>query len=121
MRLLDGENRPIRVADGPVAVTQEGDVFVDGILQGRLGLRDLAPGATVEKLGDGYFRASAPGTQSTARIRQSTREGSTADQVGTMVDMMTVNRHHEATVAALRLLDGMFESAATSVGRVNGP
>jgi flagellar basal-body rod protein FlgG len=115
-----GDNGPVNVADArTVAINADGQVLSDGVEVNRVRVLMFAPGAQMQKSGEGLF--SITGTEparSTAGLRSGFIEKSGVNAVEEMANMMTMLRQFESAQRAIRLQDTALEKAVNSVGRV---
>jgi flagellar basal-body rod protein FlgG len=115
-----GQAGPIRIAGAKVEFVENGDVMVDGARTDRLKLVDLAPGASVTKLGRGLLHADSR-TQHEAtgvRVRQGYLEAANVDVVSEMVGMISALRAFEASQRALQANDQTLDKAINEIARV---
>jgi flagellar basal-body rod protein FlgF len=108
-----GENGPIGVGNGQVAIADDGTVYVDQQRANRIILVRAAPDATFERLGDNLLNISAtePIPANEAHIRQGFLERSNADPTSSLVAMMSVLRTYEASQRVLRIHDETLQRA----------
>lgn len=109
-----GQKGIIRVPDGPVTVSSDGTVSVNGAVSGKIELVEFSPATQLESAGKTYY--SAPANASTpskeSQIRQGVLESSNVDPVRSAVDLITVQRSFEMMQRALSLFDTQLNNTA---------
>jgi len=117
-----GENGLIRVVGGPVTVSPDGTISVNGAVAGKIKLVEFPAGTQLESVGKSYYTAPAksdkPAKDST--IAQGALESSNVNPVASAVELVAVQRYAEMMQRAL----GMFHSelnriATDELPRVN--
>jgi flagellar basal-body rod protein FlgF len=111
-----GEQGPILVPSGNVAVGPDGTLSVDGALAGKLRLVGFAPGATLNAAGSSYYSApnDAPAPATTAAVRQGMLEASNVSPVSAVVSLITVQREAEMLQRALSTFYSEFNHIAST-------
>ncbi len=117
-----GENGLIRVVGGPVTVSQDGTISVNGAVAGKIKLVEFPAGTQLESVGKSYYTAPAKsdGAAKNSTIAQGTLESSNVNPVASAVELVAVQRYAEMMQRAL----GMFHSelnriATDELPRVN--
>lgn len=128
-RLVDANGNPLLGTRGPIAVPREldgaltidaaGVVAVGGARLDVLRFERAAPG-DLQHEGSSLFipgasRAEVP--LEARSIRQGFLEGSNVNAVGTMVEMIDVQRAHAAVERAVRVLDEIRGTASNQLGK----
>jgi flagellar basal-body rod protein FlgF/flagellar basal-body rod protein FlgG len=116
-----GEQGAILVPSGPVSIGPDGTISVDGAIGGKLKLAQFAPGADLQAVGTSYYAArGATATTATGfSLRQGMLEGSNANPISAVVDMITVQRQAEMLQRALSTFQSEFNRiASTELSRV---
>jgi flagellar basal body rod protein FlgG len=117
MRLV-GDGGPIQAGDGVLAVSQTGEVEVDGIRSGRISPQSVADVDRLQRLGGSLF-AVPEGEELlpslSATVRQGYLETSNVDVVGQMVDMIVAYRTYEANARALQTQDSTLDHLLSKV------
>jgi flagellar basal-body rod protein FlgF len=111
-----GEKGIIHIPNGPVAISPDGTISVDGAVSGKIELVEFAPGTQLESAGKTYYTAPAKSSTPSAnsQIRQGVLETSNVDPVRSAVDLITVQRSFEMMQRALSLFVGQLNSTAVS-------
>ena len=123
-RVLDDGGSPVILKDGgTVQFMEDGAVYVDGKRAARLGIVDFADTKKLRYGSDGCFTNSdpegnPPKPPESIGVKSGFLEGSNADPVNTMVNMITDYRNYEAAQKALRAVDETLGRAVTDVGKV---
>jgi len=117
-----GENGIIRIVGGPVTVSPDGTISVNGAVAGRVKLVEFPPGTALESVGKTYYSAPAksdvPAKQST--IAQGSLESSNVNPVASAVEPVAVQRYAEMMQRALAMFHSEFNRIATDeLPRVN--
>jgi flagellar basal-body rod protein FlgF/flagellar basal-body rod protein FlgG len=117
-----GEQGPISVPSGEVAIGADGTLSVDGAVAGKLRLAAFAPGASLTAVGHSYYAAgqallSAPEPETA--VRQGMLESSNVNAVATSISLIAVQRQAEMLQRALSTFYSEFNHiAATDLPRV---
>lgn len=111
------------VGGGPMSISSDGTISVNGAIAGKVKLVELTPGTAPEALGGSYYKvpvgSEVAATHST--LRQGMLEDSNVDGIGSMVALITVQRSAELAEKALAMLNlDMNKTAAQDLPRVNG-
>ena len=118
-----GEEGIIRIlGGGPVSVSPDGTISVNGAVAGKMKLVEFPPGTALESVGKTYYSApknsAVAATQST--VAQGMLESSNVNPVGSAVELVTVQRYAEMMQRALRLFDSeMNRIAADELPKIN--
>jgi len=117
-----GENGVIRIVGGPVTVSPDGTISVNGAVAGKLKLVEFPPGTALESVGKTYYSAPAksdtPAKQST--VTQGSLESSNVNPVASAVELVAVQRYAEMMQRALSMFHSEFNRIATDeLPRVN--
>jgi len=116
-----GQQGPIAVPSGALAISSDGTLSVDGAVAGQLRLVDVAPGTALLAAGHSYYSAAA-GTKpmpAPAAVRQGMLESSNVSAVQSTVGLIAVQRQAEMLERALSSFDNDFNRiAATDLSRV---
>ncbi|HUM04073.1 MAG TPA: flagellar basal-body rod protein FlgF [Terriglobales bacterium] len=108
-----GDKGLIRIPNGPISVSPDGTISVDGAITGKIELVEFGPEAKLESVGKNYYSARSKGTPSThTRLRQGMLESSNVDPVMSAVDLVTVQRSTEMMQRALSVFDSQFNRIA---------
>lgn len=107
---LMGVHGPIRILGGTVAIDRTGAVSADGQFVDQLRVETVAPGTALQHDAGTLF--VPPATRTTAPpdardIKQGFLEHSNVNTIGSMVDMIAVQRAYAAVQKAVVTLDGV--------------
>jgi len=109
-----GEGGVIPVAEGPLSVSTDGTISVNGAVAGKIKLVDFKPGTDLESVGNTYYSApkdsEVPATGS--QIHQGMMEDSNVNLVANAVELITVQRTADLAQRALSLFDSQFNRIA---------
>jgi flagellar basal-body rod protein FlgF len=110
-----GKQGPIRIVGGPVTVSSDGTISVNGAVAGEIKLVEFPPGTALESIGKTYYSApaksDAPAKQST--IAQGSLESSNVNPVAGAVELVAVQRYAEMMQRALGMFHSEFNRIAT--------
>jgi flagellar basal-body rod protein FlgF len=118
-----GENGVIPVVGGPMSISSDGTISVNGALAGKIKLVEFPPGVELKTLGGTYYTATRSSEIDATRsqIRQGMLEASNVNPVASMVELITVQRSAEMMQKALSMFHGdMDRIAAQELPRLNG-
>jgi len=109
-----GEQGPITVPNGAVAVSADGTVSVDGAVVAKLRLAEFSPDTSLSALGNALYRApdGAALAPASSSVRQGMLEESNVSPVEGVVQLITVQRNAEMMQRALTLFDTQFNQIA---------
>ena len=116
-----GEQGPITLPSGAVAVSTDGTVSVDGAVVAKLRLAEFSPSTSLIALGNALYAApegsALPAASSS--IRQGMLENSNVGPVEGVVQLISIQRNAEMMQRALTLFDSQFnQTAAQDLPRV---
>ena len=116
-----GASGPIDIVGGPVSISPDGTISVNGAVAGQLRVVDFPPGTPIESVGSTYYSAPAktevPAKDAT--IQQGSLEGSNVNPVSSAVELVTVQRYAELMQRALTMFHSdMNQVAAQDLPRV---
>jgi flagellar basal-body rod protein FlgG len=120
--VLDNGNQPIVLpANSDLAVAADGSILANGNQVAQLQMVDFAPGAQLNKVGNGMFTAPAGVTpqQAGGQVYQGYLEASNVDMSESMVATMNLVRAYEANQKMLQMQDETLKSTVNDVGRVS--
>ena len=113
-----GDGGPIQVGNGAMAVSQDGEVEVDGVNVGRIQPQSVADTNVLQRLGGSLFGVPEGEPLVSAlsgTVRQGYLETSNVDVVNEMVDMIVAYRTYEANARALSTQDSTLDSLLQKV------
>jgi len=110
-----GENGIIRIVGGPVSVSPDGTVSVNGAVAGKIKMVEFAAGTPLESVGKTNYSApphsDSAATHST--MAQGVLESSNVNPVASAVELVSVQRYAEMMQRALSLFHSEFNRIAT--------
>jgi flagellar basal-body rod protein FlgF/flagellar basal-body rod protein FlgG len=109
-----GEQGPIILPNGAVAVSSDGTVSVDGTVVEKLRLAEFAPDTSLQALGNALYAAPKGSAlpPASSSIRQGMLEESNVSPVESVVELITVQRNAEMMQRALSIFDSQFNQTA---------
>jgi len=110
-----GTNGPIPIIDQPLSVSADGTISVKGAIAGKLSLTEFQPGTQLQSIGETYYSAPAGSEAASAQssVRQGTLESSNVNPIGSVVDLITVQRSAELMQRALSMFHSDLNRIAT--------
>lgn len=113
--LVMGTTGPIDIVGGPVSISPDGTISVNGAVAGQLKVVDFPPGTALESVGATYYSAppkkEIPATE--ASIQQGALEASNVNPVSSAVELITVQRYAELMQRALSMFHTDMNQIAT--------
>ena len=116
-----GEKGAIEVDGKDVTIDRTGLVIVDGVKVDRLRVESAPPGATLQHESGTRFVPDAGRTAVALDQRdvlQGTIEGSNVDTIGSLVDLISIQRNFASAQKALSTIDDIRGTIANDLGRV---
>lgn len=109
-----GEQGPITLPSGAVAVSADGTVSVDGAVVAKVRLNEFAPDTVLTAAGTALYRAAQGSAlpAASSSVRQGMLEESNVSSVAGVVALITVQRNAEMMQRALSLFDSQFNQTA---------
>jgi flagellar basal-body rod protein FlgF len=109
-----GEQGPVRLPSGNVAIAPDGTVSVNGSNTGKLRIVEFAPGAPLRAQGNSFYSAPAGAahTAAASSVRQGMLESSNVNPVTAAVELITVQREAEMLQRALSVFNTEFQRIA---------
>jgi flagellar basal-body rod protein FlgF len=117
-----GDTGAIQVIGGPVSVSSDGTISVNGAAAGKLKLVEFPAGTPLQSIGSAYYSApSGLDTAATnAHVHQGMLEASNVNAVQSAVELVTLQRYAELMQRALSTFHKDFDkTAADELPRVN--
>jgi flagellar basal-body rod protein FlgF len=106
--------QPVNVPAGPVTVSADGTVSVNGAVVGKLRLAEFAPGTSLTAAGNSLYAAPANAELPAAAtsVHQGMLESSNVSPMLSVVQLISVQRNTEMLQRALTLFDNQLNLAA---------
>jgi flagellar basal-body rod protein FlgG len=123
-RVLDESGQPLVMKDGGVVhFMDDGSVNVDGQKVGKLGIVDFADTKKLRYGQDGCFgnpdpKGNPASVSANASLKSGFLEGSNADPINIMVNMIADYRNYEAAQHTMHAVDETLGKAVNEVGKV---
>ena len=113
--LVMGATGPIDIVGGPVNISPDGTISVNGALAGQLKVVDFPPGTALESVGATYYSAPLKSEipAKDASIQQGSLEASNVNPVSAAVELITVQRYAELMQRALSMFHTDMNQTAT--------
>src|SRR5258708_6755028 len=109
-----GEQGPITLPQGAVAVSADGTISVDGAAVAKLRVAEFAPSTSLRALGNALY-AAPEGSElppASSSLRQGVLENSNVSPVEGVVQLISIQRNAEMLQRALTLFDSQFNQIA---------
>lgn len=116
-----GDQGPIPIVGGPVSVSSDGTISVNGAVAGKVKMVEFPSGTKLESVGKTYYSAPAKSEQAAtqSKIEQEMLESSNVNPVASAVELVTTQRYAELMQRALSMFHSdMNEIAASELPRV---
>jgi flagellar basal-body rod protein FlgF/flagellar basal-body rod protein FlgG len=116
-----GDSGPIDIVGGPVSVSSDGTISVNGAVAGQLKIVDFPAGTNLTNVGSTYYSAPPKSevAASGATIQQGSLESSNVNAVASAVELVTLQRYAELMQRALSMFHtDMNQVAAQDLPRV---
>lgn len=114
---LLGDGGPITLTGPDFQVAEDGEVRSGGQVVGKLKLVRLANPAAATKEGNNLVAGGNPGPAQNAKVRQGTLEGSNADTMRLMVDMIATMRAYEMNQRIIQAQDQTLSAVLDAAKR----
>lgn len=109
-----GEAGPVQLPEGPVAISGDGTISVNGAVAAKLKIVEFAPGTPITHSGGSYYSAplaaAAPATKSS--IQQCSLEASNVNSVQAAVGLIALQRNAEMMNRTLSIFHNEFNRLA---------
>jgi flagellar basal-body rod protein FlgF/flagellar basal-body rod protein FlgG len=116
-----GDHGVIPIVGGPVSVSPDGTISVDGAVAGKLKLVEFPPGTPLQSAGKTYYSAPAHTDVASVHstIQQGSIEASNVNPITSAVELVTLQRYAEMMERALSMFhQDMNMVAAQDLPRV---
>lgn len=120
--LVMGTTGPIDIVGGPVSISPDGTISVNGALAGQLKVVDFPAGTPLQSVGATYYSAPLKSEvpANDASVQQGSLEASNVNPVATAVELVTVQRYAELMQRALSMFHSdMNQIAAQDLPRIS--
>ncbi len=110
-----GDSGPLTVLDGPMSVSADGTISINGAVAGKVKVVEFAPGTTLDRMGQSYYSAPSGSEMAaqTSNVRQGMTESSNVNAVSSVVDLITVQRSAEMMQRVLAMFNSEINKVAT--------
>jgi len=118
---LLGDSGPIMLPEGDFEITSRGEVRVDGAPVATLRIERLKDNARLWREGATQFRLEGKTErvdEGVVKVRQGHLEESNVDPVGSLVDMIEIQRAYSALQRSVLVVDGVMDRISNDLGRV---
>ncbi|MDX2118226.1 MAG: flagellar hook-basal body protein [Planctomycetota bacterium] len=123
MPILDAQNRPIPLPDGPVQVGTDGVIRQGTRELARIRLVSVPDTSRLTKIGDSLFQAPndavAGMRPATGIVKQGFVEQAAIDEIKAMMDVTDAGRDVDANLGLIQQQDRMLDRAINTLGRVS--
>lgn len=115
--VLNTQNKPIVLGDGPITISEDGQISVGGEVADQLQRVTLPQNLAIQKVGDNFYQYAGPVGPPRGTVEQGFLEGSNANAILEMVRLIEAERAYQTSSRALASEDTALQSAVTDVGR----
>lgn len=113
-----GADERIKVGDGKITTTQNGDISINGTLSYKLDLADFNDYTKLKKIGDNLYQGQNPIQNAEVSVKNCALEKSNVNLMTGMTDMMTAMRIFESDQKVVQSIDSTVDKAVNDVGKV---
>jgi flagellar basal-body rod protein FlgF/flagellar basal-body rod protein FlgG len=116
-----GDTGPIEIVGGPVSVSPDGTISVNGAVSGKLKLVDFPAGTNLTNVGATYYSAPPKTEVNTSKVSilQGSLEQSNVNPVASAIELVTLQRYAELMQRALSMFHSdMNQVAAQDLPRI---
>lgn len=102
-----GDRGVIPIVGGPVSISPDGTISVNGAVAGKLKVVEFPAGTPLQSVGKTYYSAPARSDVASARssVQQGTIEASNVNPIASAVELVTVQRSADLMQRALSMFD----------------
>ena len=118
---VQGDSGPIMLPEGEFEITPRGEVRVDGATVATLRIERPEENAKLWREGETQFRLDGDSVgveEGEVKVRQGHLEDSNVDPVGSLVDMIEIQRAYSALQRSVLVVDGVMDRISNDLGRV---
>jgi flagellar basal-body rod protein FlgF len=111
-----GDQGPITVPSGPLSISADGTISVNGAVVDKVRVVELAPGISPVAIGASYYSAPGNGVHPAAHssVRQGMLEASNVNPVTAVVDLLAIQRRAEMLERAMSAFYSNFNKVAAN-------
>lgn len=111
-----GDQGPITVPSGPLSISADGTISVNGAVVDKVRVVELAPGISPVAIGASYYSAPSNGVHPAAHssVRQGMLEASNVNPVTAVVDLLAIQRRAEMLERAMSAFYSNFNKVAAN-------
>lgn len=118
--VLSASGQPIKLAEGEPTISTNGDIMINGVAGGKIGIAVFADTTTLTRAGENTFTSTAaPTTTGAGTIYQNTLEQSNVDSAQLMTQMIEISRSYQAAQQMVQNQDELLGKAISTLGRVS--
>jgi flagellar basal-body rod protein FlgF len=109
-----GEQGPVTLPNGAIAISSDGTISVDGTVVDKLRLAEFPAGTNLSAMGNATYSAPAASAVLAAdsSVRQGMLEGSNVSPTESVVQLLSVQRNAEMLGRAFSAIDGQLNQIA---------
>ncbi len=109
-----GEQGPIQLANGSIAVSRDGTISINGALAGKLRIVEFPPSTPITSAGASYYSApqAAAGKATRSTLEQGKLESSNVNPISGAVELISIQRNAEMLQRALATFHSQFNQLA---------
>jgi flagellar basal-body rod protein FlgF len=122
-QVLDAANRPIQIlSPGEIVIEANGDLSIDGLPAGRIGLAEFTNLNDLQKAGSNLFSAGTGAIETAATetlVIQGAVERSNVNAVSALTQLLARFREFEVAARSLEMIDRTLERTVNDLSRLN--
>ncbi len=114
--VLGDQGTPLIVPGGPLSISSDGTISINGALVGKLRIVEFVPGSNPMPVGSGRYSAATTSVVPSpdSSVRQGMLESSNVSAVAAVTDLIAVQRHAEMLERAMSLFHSNLNHIAAS-------
>jgi flagellar basal-body rod protein FlgF len=118
--VLSSSGQPIKLAEGDPTISTNGQIYVNGVAGGTIGIAYFADTSTLKRSTENTFSSTAsPATTGGGTILQNTLEQSNVDSAALMTQMIEISRSYQAAQQMVQNQDELLGKAIATLGKVS--
>ncbi|MRS04817.1 flagellar hook-basal body protein [bacterium] len=118
--VLSSSGQPIKLAEGDIAISTNGQIYVNGAASAIIGVAYFADTSTLTRASENTFTSTTtPAATGGGTVLQNTLEQSNVDTAQLMTQMIEISRSYQAAQKMVQSQDELLGKAISTLGRVS--